>query len=212
MIADPVGRNWRQREGVDFYTARSVANDILKLAGVDPAKLGYQRIDECKLWQGGQAAYAGAFGKMGFESCVGLLNVETLKTRWEIDDLVFAGSILFRPDLFDRKVKRSRHQAISNQPASVKDLALIADKDVLAGEIEKDIARFAKKATQGFDCETVRIFDVYEGDGLPAGKKSLAVTMSFRAAERTLKDKEVNAAFEAIQKMIAEQTSYQIRK
>lgn len=36
--------------------------------------------------------------------------------------------------------------------------------------------------------------------------------MSFRAADRTLKDKEVNAAFEGIQKLIAEKTDYQIRK
>ena len=212
MIADPVDRNWRQRERVDFYTARTVTNNILELAGVDPAKLNYKRIDECKLWQSGQSACAGEFGKMGFESCVGLLNVETLKTRWEIDDLVFAGSILFRPDLFDRKVKSSRHREISNQPASAKDLALIVNQSVLAGDVEKDIARFAKKATQGFDCETVHIFDVYEGEGLPEGKKSLAVTMSFRAADRTLKDKEVNAAFEVIQKLISEKTSYQIRK
>ena len=212
MIADPVDRNWRQRESVDFYTARTITNNILELAGVDPAKLSYQRIEECKLWQGRQSAYAGEFGKMGFESCVGLLNVETLRNRWEIDDLVFAGSILFRPDLFERKVKRSRHRAISNQPASIKDLALIVDQDVLAGEFEKEITRFAKKVTQGFDCEAVQIFDVYEGEGLPKGKKSLAVTMSFRAIDRTLKDKEVNAAFDNIQKMIVEKTGYQIRK
>ena len=48
--------------------------------------------------------------------------------------------------------------------------------------------------------------------GLPEGKKSLALTMSFRAADRTLKDKEVNAAFEDIQKLIADKTNYQIRK
>ncbi len=212
MLADPVRRNWRQRESVDFYTARTLTNNVLGLAGVDPNKLSYQRINECKLWQSGQSACVGEFGKMGFESSVGLLNMETLKTRWEIDDLVFAGSILFRPDLFDRKIKRARHQEISNQPASIKDLALIVDQGVLAADVEKDIARFAKKATQGFDCESVQIFDVYEGEGLPEGKKSLAVTMSFRASDRTLKDKEVNAAFEAIQQTIAEKTDYQIRK
>ena len=56
------------------------------------------------------------------------------------------------------------------------------------------------------------IFDVYQDEGLPEGKKSLAVTMSFRAADRTLKDKEVNAAFDGIQKLIREKTDYQIRK
>lgn len=212
MAADPVSRNWRQRESVDFYTARAINDAVLKIAGADPTRLSYQRINECKLWQGGQSAQAGELSKMGFECCMGLLNVATLKNRWEIETRVFAGSILFRPDLFERTVKRSRYREISNQPASAKDLALIVDWDVPAGEVEKNIARFAKKATQGFDCESVRIFDVYEGDGLPEGKKSLAVTMSFRAADRTLKDKEVNTAFESIQNLIAENTGYQIRR
>jgi phenylalanyl-tRNA synthetase beta chain len=125
---------------------------------------------------------------------------------------VIAGSILMTPKFFERKAKRGRHLGISNQPASAKDLALIVDASIQAGNVEREIAKFAKKATKGFDCESVRIFDVYLGEGLPAGKKSLAVTMSFRAADRTLKDKEVNAAFEGIQTLITEKTDYQIRK
>ena len=61
-------------------------------------------------------------------------------------------------------------------------------------------------------CEQVRIFDVYEGSGLPEGQKSLALSLRFRAQERTLKEKEVNAAFELIQKMIADKTPYVVRK
>ena len=212
MLADPISRNWRQRESVDFYAARTLNNGILKLAGIDPNKLSFQWINGCHIWQPYQSAEAGARDKIGYDCSVGLLNVETLKSRWEMDDLVFACSILFKPDFFDRKVKRSRHRAISNQPASVKDLALIVDQSIFAEQVQKDIARFARKSAQGFDCEAVRVFDVYEGEGLPEGKKSLAVTMSFRAADRTLKDKEVNATFEAIQKLIAEETEYKVRK
>ena len=116
------------------------------------------------------------------------------------------------PQFFERKAKHGRHSGVSNQPASAKDLALIVDQSSHAGDVEKDVAKFAKKATQGFSCESVRIFDVYEGEGLPEGKRSLALTMSFRAADRTLKDKEVNAAFDGIQKLIADKTDYQIRK
>jgi len=116
------------------------------------------------------------------------------------------------PKFFERRAKRGRHSGVSNQPASSKDIALIVDESVLAGDVEKDVAKFAKKATQSFDCESVRIFDLYQGEGLPEGKKSLALTMSFRAADRTLKDKEVNAAFDGIQKLINEKTDYQIRK
>ncbi len=145
---------------------------------------------------------------MGFQVTCGLLNIATLKDRWDLTTPVIAGSILMTPKFFERKAKHGRHSGVSNQPASAKDLALIVDQCVLAGDVEKDVAKFAKKATQGFSCESVRIFDVYEGEGLPEGKKSLALTMSFRAADRTLKDKEVNAAFEDIQKLIADKTDY----
>lgn len=212
ILADQVSREWRQREVADFYTARTLAGNILDLAGTAASKLNYNPIAECKLWQGGQSAYAGDFAKMGFEATVGLLNIATLKERWDIEQAVIAGSVLMTPKFFERKAKRGRHSVISNQPASSKDLALIVDQAVLAGQVQNDVAKFAKKATQGFNCESVRVFDVYQGEGLPEGKKSLAVSMSFRAADRTLKDKEVNTAFESIQKLIAEQTDYQIRK
>lgn len=212
ILAEQVSREWRQREVADFYTARTLCGNVLDLAGTAASKLSFQPIGDCKLWQSGQSATAGDFAKMGFECTAGLLNVETLKKRWGIDEAVIAGSILMTPKFFERKAKRGRHTGVSNQPASSKDLALIVDQSVLAGQVEKDVAKFAKKATQGFVCESVRIFDVYEGTGLPEGKKSLAVSMNFRAADRTLKDKEVNTAFESIQKLITEKTEYQIRK
>lgn len=212
IVADQVQREWRQREVADFYTARNIAENVLELAGQAANKLSFQPIAECKLWQGGHAAYAGDFAKMGFEITAGLLNVATLKDRWDLTKPVIAGSILMTPKFFERKAKRGRHTGVSNQPSSSKDLALIVDQSLLASQVENDISKFAKKATQGFECESVRIFDVYEGTGLPEGKKSLAVTMIFRAADRTLTDKEVNQAFDGIQKLIAEKTDYQIRK
>lgn len=212
IVADQISREWRQREVADFYTARTIAGEILEIAGTASNKLTFKPIDDCKLWQAGHSAEAGEFAKMGFQATAGLLNVATLKERWDLTTPVIAGSILMTPKFFERKAKRGRHTGVSNQPASSKDLALIVDQSVHAGDVEKEIAKFAKKATQGFDCESVRIFDVYEGTGLPEGKKSLAVTMNFRAADRTLKDKEVNAAFDQIQKLIADKTDFVVRK
>ena len=212
IVAEHTGRAWRQREVADFYTARSLAGNILELAGSAASKLSYKPITACQLWQAGQSAEAGDFAKMGFACSVGLLNVATLKQRWDITTPVIAGSVLMTPKFFERQAKRGRHAGISNQPASAKDLALIVDQSVPAGDVERDVAKFAKKAAQGFQCESVDVFDHYQGEGLPQGKKSLALSMSFRAAERTLKDKEVNAAFEQIQKLISAKTDYQIRK
>ncbi len=212
IVADHISREWRQREVADFYTARGLCGEVLELAGTAANKLSFKAIKECQLWQPDQAAYAGDFTKMGFECTAGLLNVATLKDRWDITTPVIAGSVLMTPKFFERKRKRGRHSVISNQPASIKDLAFVVDEDVSAKDVESAVAKFAKKSAQGFECESVKVFDVYQGEGLPSGKKSLAVTMSFRAFDRTLKDKEVNIAFDAVQKLISDKTNYVVRR
>lgn len=212
IFAEPITREWRQRELADFYTARGLCENLLELAGQPAAKLDFKPIENCQLWQPGHSAECGDFTRMGFAATAGLLNVATLKERWDLTASVIAGSVLMTPQFFERNEKRGRHAGVSNQPASTKDLALIVDGSVHSGTVEKELAKFAQKATQGFDCEAVRVFDLYEGEGLPEGKKSLALTMTFRAKDRTLTDKEVNTAFESIQKMVAEKTDYLVRK
>ena len=212
IVADQVGRTWRRREEADFYTAKNICREGLEIAGTAANKLTFNLIAKSNLWQVGHAAEAGDFMKMGFEVTCGLLNFSALKERWDLSTPIIAGSILMTPKFFERAVKRSRHSSISNQPASFKDLALIVDQSVFAGDVEKKVASFGKKTVKGFDCEDVHVFDVYYGEGLPNGKKSIALSMSFRASDRTLKDKEVSIAFDAIQKLITEKTDYQIRK
>ena len=63
-----------------------------------------------------------------------------------------------------------------------------------------------------FAVESVSVFDVYQGKGLPEGKKSLAFALVFRAADRTLTDDEVNGAFTKIQDELAKTTGWAIRK
>ncbi len=59
--------------------------------------------------------------------------------------------------------------------------------------------------------ESVEVFDVYQGAGLPAGKKSVAFALSFRSAERTLTDDEVNAVFARIQQDVVADGSVSVR-
>ncbi len=62
-----------------------------------------------------------------------------------------------------------------------------------------------------FAVERIAIFDVYQGGELPAGKKSLAFSLVFRAADRTLTDDEVNAAFARIQREIVADGTLSVR-
>ena len=78
-------------------------------------------------------------------------------------------------------------------PALTRDLALVADKSVAAADIEAVITKRGKGLLG-----SVNLFDVYEGEKMPEGKRSLAYSLSFCAPDRTLTDEEVNQSIERI--------------
>ena len=59
--------------------------------------------------------------------------------------------------------------------------------------------------------EEVTLFDVYTGEGIPAGKRSLAFRLRFRAAERTLKDTEVDKTVQAVLERLEEELGVEPR-
>jgi phenylalanyl-tRNA synthetase beta chain len=80
----------------------------------------------------------------------------------------------------------------STYPVAKEDVALLVDESVPAGEVEA-----ALRAGAGELLERIRLFDVYTGDQIPAGKKSLAFALRFRAPDRTLTEAETGAARDA---------------
>ncbi|MEO8376800.1 MAG: phenylalanine--tRNA ligase subunit beta, partial [Candidatus Sumerlaeota bacterium] len=71
-------------------------------------------------------------------------------------------------------------------PAVTRDIALIVERAARSMDLERTIRKAGKELLA-----TVKLFDVYEGDKVEAGKKSLAFSLTYRAADRTLKDQEV---------------------
>ena len=76
--------------------------------------------------------------------------------------------------------------AISRFPSSDVDLAFVVDDDVAAAELSKTL-----RAAGGELLESLDLFDVYRGPGLPLGTRSLAYRLRFCALDRTLTDAEV---------------------
>jgi len=76
-------------------------------------------------------------------------------------------------------------QPISAFPPIVEDLALVVDAKLLAGDVEAVLRSAGAPLLRH-----VELFDVYEGEGVPPGKKSLAFHLTFQSMERTLKDKD----------------------
>ena len=87
----------------------------------------------------------------------------------------------------------SIYEAVPRFPAMRRDIAMLVADEVLVRDIERAIREKAGKLT-----EDVKLFDVYKGQNLAPGMKSVAYSLSFRAADRTLTDDEVNAAMAKI--------------
>lgn len=89
---------------------------------------------------------------------------------------------------FDKKFKE-----IPKYPAITRDLSMVMDKSIPAGDVEHVIAKCGGKLIESF-----HLFDIYEGERIGEDKKSLAYSIVFRAKDRTLEDKEVNPIIDAI--------------
>ncbi|MBR6529841.1 MAG: phenylalanine--tRNA ligase subunit beta [Clostridia bacterium] len=89
--------------------------------------------------------------------------------------------------LFVRRIGVRKFSALPKFPAMTRDLSLVCDKALTVGEIEKIIIQAGGKKL-----ENVRLFDTYEGEQVPAGKKSLSFALTLRGAEKTMTDEEAD--------------------
>jgi len=108
--------------------------------------------------------------------------------------------------------RRAKYKPFSLFPAALRDIALVVDAGAAAETVRRDVAKAARAAAGKIALENVRLFDVYQGKGLPEGKKSFAFSLVYRAEDRTLTDDEVNAAFQKAQDELAKNAAYAIRK
>lgn len=96
--------------------------------------------------------------------------------------------------------------AVSTFPVATQDVALVVDASVPAADVEA-----ALRAGAGELLESLRLFDVYTGEQIGEGRKSLAYALRFRAADRTLTADEASAAREAAVAAAAERTGAVLR-
>jgi phenylalanyl-tRNA synthetase beta chain len=98
------------------------------------------------------------------------------------------------------------YQPVSRFPAATRDLALIVDEGLPAVQVRDAIVEAG-----GSLLHSVELFDVYRGEPIPAGKKSLAYTIAFQAMDRTLTDEEVNQLQTKMQKKLQNVFGAQLR-
>lgn len=99
-----------------------------------------------------------------------------------------------------------KHKALPKFPAVTRDIAVLVDDRVLVQEIEDTI-----KKQGGGILESAKLFDVYKGSQIPEGKKSIAYAITYRHADKTLTDTEVNKVHDKILRSLEHKLGAELR-
>jgi phenylalanyl-tRNA synthetase beta chain len=183
-----VSRSWRGGgEPVDFFALKGVLEALAASLGCPP--LEFESTVEPFLHPGRSAAVSIGGAPLGW-----LGEVHPLVCRtWDLDAAV-AFEIDAAPLLGSAQLGEELFEDVTTFPAALRDLAVVVDSDTSA-----ETVRAAVLAGGGEMLRAVEVFDLYEGAQLGEGKKSLALSLEFRAADRTLTDGEVDVARASIE-------------
>jgi phenylalanyl-tRNA synthetase beta chain len=166
----------RPVDGYDAVDALQTIADALWIADFDLVAddvTGYRRGRAARVLVSGREI--GAVGEVAPE-VLAALGLEAPVTAFEVD-----------ADRLAQAPRRDQaHRTPSRYPASSIDLAFVVDTTIPASAIERTL-----RTAGGDELEAVDCFDVFTADSLGAGKRSLAFSLRFRAADRTLTDAEV---------------------
>ena len=102
-------------------------------------------------------------------------------------------------NLINRADPVPRYSSLPRYPATLRDIAVIAPRELPAVELELCI-----REAGGDLVEQVVLFDVYQGGQIPPGKRSLAFAIRYRSPKKTLTDEEVNRLHQQVTLALAE--------
>ena len=179
-----------QNEDSTYYELSAYVENILRRIGVKPGMI-VRKKSERDIFSAGQTI-ENRGGKTLVE--MGIIS-KKLQKQFGLDNPVYYAELNWTALMKVIKKNEVLYTEISKFPAVSRDLALLVDADVEFAQIEQ-IARQAEKKL----LKKVELFDVYEGDKLPAGKKSYAVNFILQDEEKTMGDKQIDAI---MQKLIA---------
>lgn len=180
---------------MDFYGIKGIVDSMLKNIGVedfeysactDPAVFA-----EADAFHPGRCAVITKDGKA--IGIVGELHPETLE-NYGIGVKAYAAKVNVT-ELLDMANAVKTYKPLPKFPATTRDLAIVCDETLPAGELEKAIRKAA-----GNILESVTLFDVYQGKQIAEGKKSVAYAISMRSHEGTLTDEQADAAVKRVLK------------
>ncbi|MDE7231973.1 MAG: phenylalanine--tRNA ligase subunit beta [Lachnospiraceae bacterium] len=172
----------------DFFTMKGVLEEFFECIGMKKKAVYDPKANRNYLHPGRQAnilyenKIIGYLGEVHPEVC----DNYDLKTRAYV-------AVLDMPEILPFATFDRKYEGIAKYPAVLRDISMVVPKEVMAGQIEAMIAQRGGKILEDY-----RLFDIYEGDQIKEGFKSMAYSITFRALDRTLEEADVSGAMKKI--------------
>lgn len=166
----------------DFYYLKESVDSTLKALGLK--ELEYEQEKANSTFHPGRTAnvlYKGE--KIGI---LGELHPDVTE-NYDISERVYLAEIDFEFVIENTNLEK-QYRPLPKYPAVSRDIAVVVDKDILVGDIEKVILKHGEDLV-----EDIKLFDIYTGDQIEEGKKSVAFSIIYRSYTHTLKDEEINS-------------------
>ena len=194
--------SWAHKnEDSTFYELSAYVENILRRIGVKPGMIVRKKSENDIFSSGLTIENRG--GKKLVE--MGIIT-KKLQKQFGLDNPVYYAEMNWTALMKVIKKNEVLYTEISKFPAVSRDLALLVDNSVEFAQIEQ-IARQTEKKF----LKKVELFDVYEGDKLPAGKKSYAVNFILQDEEKTMGDKQIDAIMQKLITNIKKQLNAELR-
>ena len=190
-----------QNEDATFYELSAYVENILRRIGLQPG-MTVRKKSENDIFSSG-LTIENRGGKKLVE--MGIIT-KKLQKQFGLDNPVYYAELNWTMLMKATKKNEVLYTEISKFPAVSRDLALLVDNSVEFAQIEQ-IARQTEKKL----LKKVELFDVYEGDKLPAGKKSYAVNFILQDEEKTMGDKQIDAIMQKLIANIKKQLNAELR-
>ncbi|MDW8801293.1 phenylalanine--tRNA ligase subunit beta [Clostridium sp. A1-XYC3] len=185
---------------VDYFNIKGVVENMLEALGIE--KFSFKRESENPSFHPGKTA--ALYIKKDLVGILGEIHPDVAE-NYGIDERCYIAElnldVLYSNANLDKKYK-----ALPKYPAVTRDMAILVDDNVLVQEIEDIMWKQG-----GNIVESIKLFDVYKGEQVPQGKKSIAYALVYRAENRTLTDADVNKVHDKILRTLENRLGAQLR-
>ncbi len=192
--------SWKQKAiARDFYYVKGIVESILKLRGVQTDSIEImpvEKLDDHIVYKRNDGIIASA----------GEVNKKMLE-RFHIKQPVFFASVNW--ELLDNNMGelKLQYKEIPKFPAVHRDIAMVVPQQLRYEEVQKSVQNIGLDKLQD-----LKLFDIFESEKLGAGKKSMAISLTFLDEEKTLTDKEIDGWMAEIMTTLTNDLQAEIRK